>query len=196
MNYSWYKNIQTSNKDLEGWENVSTLSSDGSVIEVSEPGWYYVDVSAILNRESKSDQSRVCKVTKMPELPTIETKEIVDDTDGLIKIDTQEGEEVDLVVTAKYNTGNAAKELYSDETSFEWRVKTQESSKFVPVEINENGPAIRVNKITDEDNNIVSTLTVKGISNTSMVYACFVTNTLNGKSVVSEEADTIKFFIY
>lgn len=193
--YTWVKDI-TDGTFAEDTTIIEAEDSESNTLTITTPGWYKVIPSATLNRETKSDNSSICKVTFEPQLPTMTYNEITDnldkedglplfsgDTDAVLEI--VEGS----IIPSDYE--DYSEELFSENLTYTWTIA------------NGDGTGERVlGEIDKVENNgrVVGglnskVLTVKATGSTPYRYTCHVTNTLNGKTISSKDAGTSLGFI-
>lgn len=182
ITYQWKKSITS---ESEGFEDIPD-NNIANYIAIA-PGWYTVDISAELNRTTKTSENagiKVCKVTGMPVAPTVqyeaEDGTYVDGTvNNLRSFEIDFNQTAALKVKASVpNEDNLATELVHDFYTYDWYIKEANGEwSETPLKGNEKFVDSIVNDID------TSTLTVK---NTSYVnsFRCVVTNHLNDQTAV------------
>lgn len=157
------------------------------------PGWYQASAKATLNRETKTLGSTVCKVTFKPALPPVDYDDVAKAAmrpDGIPGFN-------DSVVTLKVVVGSVlpegfedySTELFSEGLTYFW---TKQKADEVPVLITEqdvkdglitgsiNSPELVVNNPQGYDN---------------YMFKCFITNTLNGKTITTSADEALAFLV-
>ena len=184
--YDWIVGTDSSTPD----EDVADAPNAAQFIPTT-PGWYQLHMEATLNRETKENDSKVCKVTFAPKLPTIAygptaTSKLQDHNGTRIPTYTTADDAVlDLAITDP-NPSGVDKNLYTDEYKFEWYVST---------------PTSTIRKVNDKDDFYVSglntsTLTVKNPTDGAIhTYKCIVTNYLSGKSISDTLNNAKPFYV-
>ena len=110
--YSWFfKNSLTDEFDSEPILDANTMS-----YTATEPGWYQVNITNTLNRNSQTTMSKVARVTNLPESVTITSGA---DGDPYIYVYANENNLVTLSVTTEI-PGVGHLKLRSDYLSYEW----------------------------------------------------------------------------
>ena len=187
LSYSWNKGTDSNIID----EEVETNTT--GIYTVASPGWYQVTAAASLNRESKSAESKICKVTFEPVIPAASYGEISKNKfnenwngpmydDEIATLDL----EIASVVPEAYN--GYSSELFSEQLTYTWTVQVDENpSRF----------------LTNDD---VGTIIESGLGTPTLVvknpaglnrytFKCIISNTLNGKTVTSSEAEALPFYV-
>lgn len=192
VSYTWMKAIKD-NTFAEN-DNTEVLTSGNNVFDIREPGWYKATVAAKLNRETRTAETGICKVTFKPDLPIVnyttamqsEIKE--NDTiptvegDGAIELQVVRGSIIPSEYIDNDNEGEDntyAIELFSDRMDFVWSVKEPDKE-----------PRI----LTDSDIGVLvvdglntDTLTVNADKYIERIYTCNIINTLNGEKIESKD---------
>lgn len=188
--YEWMRDIVNPNFEEEQFSVEHTLSPNYTA---TTQGWYKVKATVLLNRESKSAVSTVCRVIKEPQLPILNYTEAVQEMlkdlpEGTIPqfTDQTKSEQTLTVVPENIVPDGYAKELFSDEMTYTWYMGLTDSGI--------------MQKLTQDNPLIISgfgepSLTVKTTDNTSRTYTCYITNTLGGKSVTSNEQQAKSFVV-
>jgi hypothetical protein len=190
VTYTWVKDVAGS--DFAAAESVA--SSADNYVDITTPGWYKVTASALLNRETKSAVSGVCKATFAPKLPLVtytdeaETKIPQGDTRPYY---TGEGDfTLEVLVGTLVPDGYDAyaEELFSENLSFVWKVAVadQEERTLGQADIDSGLIKSELGK---------NTLTVNGNGETKRTFICYVTNTLNGQTVTSDSTNSLAFLV-
>ena len=190
VTYTWVKDVAGS--DFAAAESVA--SSTDNYVDITTPGWYKVTASALLNRETKSAVSGVCKATFAPKLPLVTYT-----TEAEAKIpqgDTRPNYTGEGEFTLEVLTGTVipegyesyAEELFSENLSYIWKVVVSDQDE-------------RTLGQGDIDSGLVkselgkSTLTVNAVGDTPRTFICYVTNTLNGQTVTSDSTNSLAFLV-
>lgn len=187
-----------------------TASGEGNDIDygykfkTSEPGWYQVVVQSTLNRETKSAESTMCKLTSMPATPA----KVIDGVDQILTMSygpnastrekdngvpvylTNLGSEVilDLNLTLNVPEGLDSK-LFSEGYSYAWMVQEgpNKTSRYLTEKDVGEG------KIVVDGFN-TNNLTVRCVEDdVQYIYRCVVTNTLNGKTASCGAAQALAY---
>lgn len=190
VSYVWEKDV-TSGAFAEDDVEAAGTTAVGN-LEINAPGWYRVTTSALLNRETKSATSSVCKATFDPVIPTMAYTEEATDlipVGDTIPNYSMEGEvelEVVMAPVVPESYAGYAEELFSEDLTYVWKM-------YVP-----DGAAERV--LSDKD--VADGLVIDGLGTpklkvnadgrTVRIYTCYVTNTLNGKVITSSD-DSLAF---
>ena len=187
VEYIWNKGTDSNVID-EAIEN----ETSANYIAVT-PGWYQASAKATLNRETKTLGSTVCKVTFKPALPPVDYDDVAKAAmrpDGIPGFN-------DSVVTLKVVVGSVlpegfedySTELFSEGLTYFW---TKQKADEVPVLITEqdvkdglitgsiNSPELVVNNPQGYDN---------------YMFKCFITNTLNGKTITTSANEALAFLV-
>lgn len=187
VEYHWRKNIKSANSDDENWSIPTT--TDVANYTVTTPGWYDVAISAELNRETKTANSKVCKVTFDPVVPTlahtVDENHPMDDgmpvySDDTVTLTVATG----TVVPSDYE--DYARELFSENLEYVWKITMADA-------------APRALTQTDIDSGLVigelgkPSITIHNPTGATWFIACYVTNVLNGKVAVSTDEQALMF---
>lgn len=182
------------------WKRSTSSSSEGYVEEdetglsctVLAPGWCQMSVEATLNRETKTLNSEVCKLTFAPTAPVLSYGTMVGGEfkdNGLFEFEFSSGvEEFELIAKTNIEKGEAyqdqdySPELFSDYISYRWTVQKPDG---VAKEVLINGESVNSPTLTVKNN-----LDEKDIIYT---YKCYATNHLSGAS--TESSDGLAFSI-
>lgn len=124
VKYEWRKSL-VSEADAVNLETAVYATTDANTLEVSEPGWYSVNVVSELNRTSKNKLShyednapKACKVTHAPEPPVVEAQPIGGSIVGYVNKTP-----ATFKVTASiHNPDEMAHALLSDNISYIWQI--------------------------------------------------------------------------
>lgn len=199
VNYAWRKNIKSNERTESQASNwVAHESTNVANSNVLTPGWYDVTVSATLNREEKTAQSEVCKVTFEPKLPamdyTPEAKLLIPEGDTIPAYNGQSA-----VLTVHHPHGifatedeattyaNYANTLFSEGLEYVWKIQLDGKERPLTQEDVTSGLVNELGK---------ASITVNtGTSNVLYKVTCYVTNTLNGKVITSDETNSLTFFV-
>ncbi len=189
VTYDWQKSVESDTMTNSAKVNATAAYT------AKEPGWYQVTVNALLNREDKEASTRVCKVTFMPELPTVEYN-----AEALLNMDENFeapvysttsatfGLDVGSVIPEGYETYN--EKLFSEELIYTWFMLSPDktSRALVPEDIG----------VIVEGELGKPTLTVKNLDTDPMTaygFYCLITNNLNGKSITTALEDALYFYV-
>lgn len=188
VTYAWVKD--TTNSDFAASAQVETTINNYT--DITTPGWYKVTASALLNRETKSAVSAVCKATFEPKIPTMtyaDGIEIPADDDkpsftgnGDVELEVVMGS----VVPATYE--GYAEELFSEHMSYDWKVSIADQGERSLGEADVTSGLVKSGLGTNK-------LTVSAAGDTTRIYTCYVTNTLNGKVVTSDSTNSLSFLV-
>lgn len=182
--YSWQRYVSKN-----ATTTASTTTTAVPSVEVTEPGYYKVVITADLNRQTNTFTSGLCKVTDMPAAPTLTIDE-TNTTEGTGSVSegyaivAATGEAVTLKVNASVTGENSPNvdSLYSEGLVYNWLVcKADMDSR--PLELSDlvTGDDLHSNKIV-----------IAGpAENETWQYICTVTNTLNEEVASS----TVRFLI-
>jgi hypothetical protein len=124
ITYTWKKSVK-SNAINEDDDIVETGPSNK--YDIVTPGWYQVTADVLLNREEKSATSGVCKVTFMPEVPSLsytdEAKTLIPE-DKKIPYYISTDATLEVVVGSVIPEGyeNYSEKLFSDNLEYHWYV--------------------------------------------------------------------------
>ena len=187
MTYDWQVGTDSSTPD----EDVAGAANTNSFTPTT-PGWYKLHVEATLNRETKVGDSKVCKVTYPPVLPTIgygatsTAKKVEYDEGNIPTYTTSDNAVMDLSITDPNPSGVDAA-LYTEGYTYTWYVS---STNTTPRKVNANDEMY----VSGID---TATLTVKNPAKSDIkyTYKCIVTNTLNGKTVSNTLVDALPFYV-
>ena len=188
VTYTWVKDVTSS----ECANTTQVAATTNNYVDITTPGWYKVTAAALLNRETKSAVSAVCKATFDPQIPTMTyAADIVipEDDDkpsftgnGDITLEVVMGS----VVPASYD--GYATELFSEHLSYDWKVSIADQGERSLGEADVTSGLIKEGLGTNK-------LVVNAAGDTTRIYTCYVTNTLNGKVVTSDKADSLSFLV-
>lgn len=178
----------------------------GREYKTTEPGWYQVVVSSTLNRETKSAESTMCKLTSEPAVPA----KVIEGVDQVLTMTygsnanaqakdngvpvymANLGAEVILDLDMSLTVPEGLDEkLFSEGYSFSWMVqegRDKNSRYLTEKDIGEgkivvdgfNTRALKVRCVED---------------NVQYTYRCIVTNTLNGKTASCEAAKALAYIV-
>lgn len=207
-NIIWYGSTATNvADDFDPLTDANELDQNVTKVtyDVTKPGWYQARISASLNRENKSAESTVCKVTYAPSVPSTEESAIVKmeygtksvtgantwaDEDGIPFLQMNEGDVATFSIKVSINNipEGVSKELYSENLIYTWysQLKDQEW-----VKVTEDLDLVTEGLGTD-------TLTVKmtkEYNGSKRSFGCAVTNVLNGKEARNSPGDYLVFTI-
>ena len=188
MTYSWRKK-ETEDADMEAIvTNVYDNSTQGNigkktdaiVIENATPGWYEVAVTSMVNRDSKTIDSAITRVTNKPVAPEL-VFPYDDKGDNVDMVDANDVEFTNrqVVLTIEDKGYNAPIALHSDGLIYEWRIEQ------VAIEEGTEGFSGLGTK----------SLTIDGtkFSKQYMNIDCLVSNMLNG--AISDESRSGIFMV-
>jgi hypothetical protein len=188
VTYAWVKD--TASSDFAASTQVETTTNNYT--DITTPGWYKVTASALLNRETKSAVSAVCKATFEPKIPTMayaDGVEIPADDDkpsftgnGDVELEVVMGS----VVPATYE--GYAEELFSEHMSYDWKVSVADQGERSLGEADVTSGLVKSGLGTNK-------LVVSAAGDTTRIYTCYVTNTLNGKVVTSDSTNSLSFLV-
>lgn len=185
--YTWYHS--KTQEEENSWTGENSL-------EVTEPGWYKVEVKATLNRETTSVMSNECKVTFEPAAPEIEDLEkeqilimsygdissskIASGATIPVYISSQPGD-AELDIKIKLNSPDGYdKDLYCEEIVCRWYYQIPDTNY---VKIDEK--QIQLENVGEF---YLSSLTVpfgdEKNDADNVTYRCDIVNKLNGKEAI------------
>ena len=185
--YTWYHS--KTQEEENSWTGENSL-------EVTEPGWYKVEVKATLNRETTSVMSNECKVTFEPAAPEIEDLEkeqilimsygdissskIASGATIPVYVSSQPGD-AELDIKVKLNSPDGYdKELYCEEIVCRWYYQIPDTNY---VKIDEK--QIQLENVGEFYS---SSLTVpfgdEKNDADNVTYRCDIVNKLNGKEAI------------
>ena len=207
MTYTFEKAVT---KDIEGNPTNYTIvqSSGDNILNIMEPGWYKATASVLLNRETKSDNSEVYKVTLAPYMPDMEevgiegwgTESLLPSYTGNEEITfgvrflgnnkfypTKDEEGNDI--NEEYN--NYSQDLFSEKLTYTWTVAKKDGTE---------ERVLGDNDMVNKGGQVIEGLgtamiTVRTDSNESYRYTCHVINELNGATVNSKDLNKSLSFI-
>ena len=127
--YSWNEDSE----DEPSFDNVNGWNKDGSFGGLSStinsavvtPGWYYAHVNSVLNRATTSVDSKVCRVVKLPQTPSVTMYTVNGGVDTEYtplngeQLNILEGE-LGATFTLKVEPQNLNSKLVSDDITYEW----------------------------------------------------------------------------
>ena len=190
VTYTWVKDVTSS----ECANTTQIAATTNNYVDITTPGWYKVTAAAVLNRETKSAVSTVCKATFEPKLPTMTYTE-----EASLEIPTGDTRptfrgngDFDLevvvgsVVPAAYE--GYADELFSEHLSYDWKVIVSEQPERSLGQADIDSGLIK----SELGKNV---LTVNADGDTSRTFVCYVTNTLNGKTITSDSTNSLAFLV-
>ena len=195
LEYTWYRSTTAEDSGFD------SISGEAPSIEVSEPGWYTVEIEAILNRTHKwstVDQTKngesivnICKVTDKPVAPIVQYAYIdVDDNkaekfaDGTrdqkvySSLSSKTGNIVLKVKASIVNEDKLAEALVHDSYEYKWYYQDLNAEEWTP--ITKTGGF--VTGLVVDGNNDISTVTLKHQATNSDIwrnFKCVVINHLN-----------------
>jgi hypothetical protein len=189
VTYEWKKDVTSSDM------SAATAISDATTheLDVTTPGWYQVEASTSLNRESKNAISSICKVTYAPALPTMSYTEAMEELipeGATVPQISGETDDVELEVVTEFNIDDYAASLYTEQLIYKWTVKFVDSDAERVLTKNDVVSGIDENGIHN------SKITIKPIGSDKKIYTCYVTNVLNGQSISSDEENSLLFFVF
>ena len=179
ITYTW----QGSSESAEAMTEITDAHNKS--YNISNPGWYRVDIKSNLNREDKFAHSTVCKVSAYPEVPTVSIIANVADEEGIINVEP--GATVEFTVAAGISEKeNVANELYKGNLEYVWMVNAPDTNGFV--ELTHAFPTAGMPVvISGLDTN---KLIVRNVDNTAAYsYQCLVKHIFN-EVEVSTTTDT------
>ena len=150
-------------------------------LDVTAPGWYYVDTKNTLNRVDITSQSLISKITNAPQAPAIENftgDEVIINFNKL----ENDATAAEIEVKASVAAGDLDSSLVSEGLRYEWyhqKKDTVDTSELEPIE---NGAYGVMSATVNENGNGVLKLQYSGDTE---AFVCKVINTLNGKTAVT-----------
>ena len=190
VEYNWSRGTDSNATD----EFIDTVA--GNSYTITTPGWYQVAPTATLNRETKSKNSKICKVTFDPVIPSMsyteESKALIPD-EKTIPYYTGNESTLEVVVGSVIPEAFAgySEELFSEKLTYKWMIQAKDTPtrELTQTDI-DNGLVIGVEKIEDVKN----ILKVSSPEDDGYTFTCLVSNTLNGKTVTSG-AESLAFYV-
>lgn len=181
VTYNWKRSV-----DGDDFEDISNNSKS---LIVDEPGWYKVEVTSVLNRETATPvSSNTCFVTELPVKPTIENDTKIN---GVVANNiplTAAAGSVVLKVKAKLPEGyDIANPLQHEKFNYKWYISL----------VNEGNPHLVTE--ADKDYAVANGNELTVFWNSRVDYAsfnCLVENELNEKIATSELLDMNIFVDY
>ena len=189
ITYIWRKSVESNviDEDDEVIEN-----ENSNICNITTPGWYQVAAKVLLNREDKSATSGVCKVTFMPEVPSLdytdEAKLLIPEDKTIpyyVSSDAELKVVVGSIIPEDYK--GYSEKLFSDKLRYVWYVQSNEGV---------------TRPVADAD--IESGLVVDGLGTPVLkvhspgddgyTFTCKVFNELNGITVDSGD-NSLSFYI-
>jgi hypothetical protein len=185
---------------IYGEDKTEENITDGPNLEITEPGWYSVHVDSTLNRETKVLDSRACKVTFEPALPSVNyTADTVIPKDEKYPTYTDEDVNSEGCNELIAVVGNIKPEgyeeydelLFTEALRYSWMYQTAGGTwrALISEDAGENG--FISGPIND------TTLKVKNPAGNDNVWTFkfIVKNTLNGKTIETAMDDALTFAI-
>lgn len=180
--YIWRKSQAAKDEVLDtvtsAWQ---TLAEND--VNVTEPGWYSVQVKSELNREETNTFSSVCKVTNMPEPPVVESKGSM-----VVLHNITAGNPQTLTVEADIvNEDDWGRELLTEKFEYIWQIKlmnAMDSAYMTLTEDNVSG----VEGLGTKSLTIDNTLTFEGKAQYFATLRCLVVNVLNGETAIFDHS--------
>ena len=179
------------------------------------PGWYYVDITSKLNRDTREATSKICRVVEHTEKPVLTSAEYAawgsdiypgDDKltwnpiykDGEIKdADGYDAAAYGSIASLRVNIQDLSSLLKSDEVKYEWyviRPDDKAGSEGTKIDATMFGPNSHVHEKNVEDTNVLNVRCQFDANNAAeaMAYYCKITNTLAGESNVLGYKDYVE----
>lgn len=182
VSYEWRKSL-ISEEDAVNLENEVYTTTTSNSLEVSEPGWYSVNVVSELNRTEKTQLSideenkpKACKVTHAPLPPVVEAQPIGGSIVGYVNKTP-----ATFKVTASiHNPDEMAHALLSDNISYIWQIAyTDTNETYIDIPENFSGVSgLGTNAIT------VTEKLKTSVAN----FRCLVINELNGAKAIFDHS--------
>lgn len=174
MTYDWRRCTSSAEGTMETIAGVANAPK--VTIANAVPGWYEVGVTSMLNRDVKTEDSTICRITNDPVAPDLEFPYEADPTkDNSREFYASAFTNKVVTISADLATPYAEpNELYTDELVYEWY---------------ENGNLINSTAYPEISGQGTSTLVIDGKmkpAGSSLVIKCSVTNKLGSKSATSE----------
>ena len=200
--YTWSR--KSKNKDAEVADEVI---NGESTLEVTQPGWYEVEVKSVLNREVKTLDSRVCKVTAPAAAPAREPEEegaempmFVMKYGDLTGASQETGSTIpqflglkdheftlNVEVEKHYPSEEVNEELYTEGLTYEWYVHVMDEME--KVLLTENYPSVVGGLGTGN-------LTIRILEDDiKYTYTCVVVNHLNGEKAACDWTEALSFAV-
>ena len=179
MTYSWRKKENPDDDMVAIQTNVYDNTTQGDIGKKNDsitltnatPGWYEVAVTSMVNRDSKTIDSLVARVTKAPVAPELEFP-YDDSNDNVDMLDADKYPDRKVTITIEDKGYDAPLALHTDGLIYEWRVEQ-----------------VAIAEGTEGFSGLgTKTLTIDGskFNNQYMNIDCLVSNKLN--NAVSEES--------
>ena len=208
---TYYWTRKSADKDALTPEQEWTLDGvDSNKLNITEPGWYAVEVRSTLNRETKTLQSEVCKVA----YPTVAPQRVSDDPDiaatqiltmaygetsnaknkddkGIPQYYASLGDQVVLDIVTTLNTpAGYDDKLFSENLSYVWGYQVPDG-KFTELKESDVGDG----KLVVEGLG-TNTLKVRVLEDgKKYTYKCIVTNTVNNMAASCDQGTALAFAV-
>lgn len=199
--FTWTR--KTADKDALVAEEsiVKTAADDGHKLNITEPGWYTVEIASTLNRETKYLTSTECKVappTVAPELVIIPEEGQTAPHQILTMFYGSEANKVPKVENIPTYGGNVGSEfildvetnlvppagqdseLYSEGLTYTWYHHAQDAQKGRYLTKDDVGPGKRI--VSGLGTKSLTVRVLEGEDNIKQIYKCIITNTVNGQT--------------
>ena len=167
VTYAWKSSAVGADKV----EASSTVIGQDSSLVVTQPGWYGVEISSLLNRKPETKFSNIIKVTEKPVPPQLILQE--PQYESVKAAPVTYSVEVDPAILDVNNL------LKSDSISYVWQIMIPDHS-WTDLTGKESGITINGNSITINNK----------LAHTSAAFRCLVINELNGAKAIFDHSGT------
>lgn len=160
--YTLYRSETSAESDFE-----VKNSSKSNTFTVQEPGWYYINSEATLNRAKINTNTTVCKVVELPVAPKVypATEAEMDDMNLNLVIGVT-GQTIQFPLQVTMPEGVTETPFNHEQFEYVWEKKVAESDEWVAMEAGIDTEASGLGS---------NTLTIR-YNNTPATYRCKVTN--------------------
>lgn len=184
ISYEWRRSNLSEEQAIDLVNTEVYATTDVNSLEVTEPGWYSVNVISELNRTSKNKLSvndngepMACKVTNFPNPPVVDAQSIGGAIIGYVK-----DEPATFRVKASINNpDNVVEDLLSDNISYVWQISHVDTNDSY-INIPDDFPGI-----TGLGTNAI-TVTGKKLPVNVANFRCLVINELNEAKAIFDHS--------
>ena len=233
--YTWYRYDDKINIDENGeWvvdddaipEKVATqVDSPAATYDATTPGWYYVNINSLLNRDSKNINSAITRVVNSPAKPEIASleyvpwnnKQALQDNPQWTLIYKKDAAEDDVIDTDGYGAAvigdiislraslvplnsELDSKLLTDGITYEWYVIRPEATNATLITADMIGENSFIHESTQLNTNVLNVRCLESTpEENAYQYYCKITNTLADKSESLDRddyKDKAMFLIY
>ena len=187
--YEWRKS-KVSLEDALNDETPIIENESDNELSVSDIGWYSAKAISSLNREDAKKYSNVCKVTHLPEPPTVTLQ------DTSLYILQNKGDASVRTVTLSIDASMMDEShnenlLFSEGLEYIWEINPSNTEDYKPIKDNAAGiSGLHTNSITiDYDFDMLSQMTPAAAN-----FRCIVVNKLNGFKAIFNHSGQVNNF--